>query len=98
MENTLKKNWQPSLLNFLLREMIDEEKTKLRKKLTSKLCKHSLHGMNPNEFDTTKTFVQSEDEKRFYVGVTMKHGHELVIPLDKRHFNDKRMSYLGQVN
>ena len=80
------------LLNILLREMIEIEKQSIREELTHCLCAYSVRDINPNEIDSTKTFVKSMDNNRYYIGVTTKKGMHLIVPLNKRHFNDHRIN------
>ena len=81
------------LLDILLTEMIEEEKQSVRDNLTYCLCTHSVE-MNPNEIDSTKTYLKSEDDNRYYVGITTKRGVDLVVPLNKRYFRDGRIKSL----
>lgn len=83
------------LLNILLNEIISEEKKSVRENLTYCLCTHSISGVNPNEIDADKTYIKSQDDKRYYVSVTMKNGTKLTVPLEKRYARDGRYSKLG---
>lgn len=86
-------NKTQELLNCLLKDIMDEEKQSIREALTHYVCKYSLK-MNPNQIDSTKTRIKFHDDDRYYVGMTMKKGARLTVPIEKKFITDQRVAKL----
>lgn len=87
-------NWWSYLLDTLLREMINQQKSAARNEVAYCLCTYSVNGMDPRELDTSSMEIKFEDVKRYYVGVSLKKGGHIVVPLEKRLANKRNISLI----